>query len=277
MQENRSFDSYFGTYPGANGIPQGTCVPVDLKNPSGGCIVPFHDRHDVNTGGQHGYPSAVGDLDSGTQGIKMDGFVNQQTAGGRCSSNSAMTGPLSSLAAGCSKGVAGINRHDAVGYHTAAEIPNYWTYASRFVLQDNLFESVRSYSLDAHLYMVSEWAAICDSHHKPTLASCQTAHSPGSRGRENDTFPWVNLFQLMDTHGVSWKYYLSNGAEPDCDDGEMTCEPKLQHGQALSIWNPAPGFSWVQQQGAAYLAAHNPDVDQFLVDVKNGRCPKSRG
>src|SRR6202035_231985 len=26
-QENRSFDSYFGTFPGANGIPAGTCVP----------------------------------------------------------------------------------------------------------------------------------------------------------------------------------------------------------------------------------------------------------
>ena len=27
MQENRSFDSYFGTYPGANGIPAGVCEP----------------------------------------------------------------------------------------------------------------------------------------------------------------------------------------------------------------------------------------------------------
>ena len=27
LQENRSFDTYFGTYPGANGIPHGVCVP----------------------------------------------------------------------------------------------------------------------------------------------------------------------------------------------------------------------------------------------------------
>src|SRR5262249_46019316 len=27
VMENRSFDSYFGTYPGADGIPQGVCVP----------------------------------------------------------------------------------------------------------------------------------------------------------------------------------------------------------------------------------------------------------
>ena len=27
MQENRSYDTYFGTYPGGNGIPGDVCVP----------------------------------------------------------------------------------------------------------------------------------------------------------------------------------------------------------------------------------------------------------
>ena len=275
MQENRSFDSYFGTFPGANGIPANTCVPLNPKSPSAGCVVPFHDQHDVNTGGPHAYASAVADIDSGAQGIKMDGFIAQQAISGHCSSSAVTVGGLTSpLAAECSKGIAGVKRNDAVGYHTAAEIPNYWTYASQFVLQDSMFESVRSWSLDSHLYLVSEWAAICDSRTNPTLSSCQTAHSPGARKNETDTYPWVNLFQLMDTNNVSWKYYLSNGQEPDCDDGEMTCEPKLQHGQVLSIWNPAPGFAWVQQQGSGYLAAHNPNVDQFLVDVKSGTLPQ---
>ena len=40
MQENRSFDSYFGTYPGADGIPRGVCVP----DPRGGCVRPYHNR-----------------------------------------------------------------------------------------------------------------------------------------------------------------------------------------------------------------------------------------
>ncbi|MGH3151077.1 MAG: alkaline phosphatase family protein, partial [Streptosporangiaceae bacterium] len=39
MQENRSFDSYFGTYPGADGIPANVCV----SNPAGGCTRPYHD------------------------------------------------------------------------------------------------------------------------------------------------------------------------------------------------------------------------------------------
>jgi hypothetical protein len=40
VQENRSFDSYFGTYPGANGIPAGVCEQDPLH---GGCVAPFHD------------------------------------------------------------------------------------------------------------------------------------------------------------------------------------------------------------------------------------------
>src|SRR5712692_5252255 len=71
MQENRSFDSYFGTFPGARGIPPGVCVPDPA---SGGCVGPFHDRRDMNAGGPHGAPSAIADIDGG----KMDGFVAQQ-------------------------------------------------------------------------------------------------------------------------------------------------------------------------------------------------------
>ncbi|MGP8242347.1 MAG: alkaline phosphatase family protein [Solirubrobacteraceae bacterium] len=51
MQENRSFDSYFGTYPGANGIPAGVCEPDPVN---GGCVAPFHDSSDENYGGPHG-------------------------------------------------------------------------------------------------------------------------------------------------------------------------------------------------------------------------------
>ena len=41
MQENHSFDNYFGTYPGANGIPKNVCMPLDPDHPNGGCVKPF--------------------------------------------------------------------------------------------------------------------------------------------------------------------------------------------------------------------------------------------
>ena len=42
-----------------------------------------------------------------------------------------------------------------MGYHDAREIPNYWAYARNFVLQDHMFEPNKSWSLPAHLLMVS--------------------------------------------------------------------------------------------------------------------------
>src|ERR1700730_3612869 len=73
MQEKRSFDSYFGTFPGAAGIPMSggrpaVCVP-DPK--SGKCVAPYHDSKDVNNGGPHGEFSALTDIGGGA----MNGFI----------------------------------------------------------------------------------------------------------------------------------------------------------------------------------------------------------
>src|ERR1700726_2714172 len=73
MQENRSFDTYFGTYPGADGIPMSNgrptlCIPSGTSAP---CTRPFVDHADVNGGGPHSQGNAVGDINGG----KMNGFV----------------------------------------------------------------------------------------------------------------------------------------------------------------------------------------------------------
>ena len=73
MQENRSFDSYFGTYPGADGIPMKHGVPTaclpDLKPLP--CVRPFADHADVNSGGPHHSTNATLDINDG----RMDGFA----------------------------------------------------------------------------------------------------------------------------------------------------------------------------------------------------------
>jgi phospholipase C len=262
MQENRSFDSYFGTFPGAHGIPADTCVPLDPSNPNGGCIKPFHDQNDVNAGGPHGPASAEADLDGGIHHDKMDGFVHEQdTARFDCPP----------LAPNCAATKGGVLRHDVMGYHTNEEIPNYWEYAKNFVLQDRLFEGVRSWSWPSHLDITSEWVAVCADHNK---ASTCTTDPNGGMPNARIPLPWVNLFQLLDVHGVSWKYYLGEGPEPDCVDGSMTCDPQPQNTQMASIWNPAPFFSWVRAKGPEYLRQHNPKIEQFLADVKNGTLPQ---
>ena len=73
MQENRSFDSFFGTYPGADGIPMkdgapAVCVPDPTHHT---CIRPYHDTANRNAGGPHDHRDAIDDVGSG----KMDGFI----------------------------------------------------------------------------------------------------------------------------------------------------------------------------------------------------------
>ena len=72
MQENRSFDHYFGTYPGAEGLPRevdggfAPCLPD--PNSDAGCVRPFHLTTDKNYGGPHGAKSATGCIDNGKMG-----------------------------------------------------------------------------------------------------------------------------------------------------------------------------------------------------------------
>lgn len=107
MQENRSFDSYFGTYPGADGIPMRNGVPtVCVNDPrTGQCVKPYHDTQDLNHGGPHGAANATADIDQG----KMDGFIAQAERGkGSC---------INPDDPACS----GNGQTDVMGYHTAHE------------------------------------------------------------------------------------------------------------------------------------------------------------
>ena len=57
-----------------------------------------------------------------------------------------------------------------MGYHDAREIPNYWSYAQDFVLQDDMFEPSSSWSWPEHLFEVSAWSATCSNWNDPIRA-----------------------------------------------------------------------------------------------------------
>jgi phospholipase C len=249
MQENRSFDSYFGTFPGAAGIPPDVCVPDPM---TGGCDAPFHDSADLNHGGPHGAAAAAADIDGG----KMDGFVGQAEGASGCSPG-ATTNPS---CVPCKSQTAQVGRDeclDVMGYHDAREIPNYWTYARDYVLQDHMFEPNASWSLPAHLFMVSEWSAFCTNALDPS--SCSNAlENPNPDWSTNIVGPsdgqlhyaWTDMTYLLHSAGVSWGYYVFKGSEPDCeDDNAMTCAPVRQGPQTPGIWNPLPSFTDVTQDG----------------------------
>jgi phospholipase C len=272
QQENRSFDSYFGTYPGADGIPMSNGVPtVCVPDPkSGKCQKPYVDHADVNGGGPHGQSNALADINNG----RMDGFVTQARRAAR--------GCLDPTNPACVNGAA----TDVMGYHTASDIPNYWAYAQNFVLQDRMFEPNASWSLPEHLFLVSEWSAYCSQHGNPS--SCTNAlQNPGSPpdfrgGRRSQTAPsptprpapiyaWTDLTYMLHKNHVSWGYYVVSGTEPDCEnDTAMSCGPVQQNSRTPGIWNPLPYFDTVK---ADRQSANIQSVAKFYAAAKAGNLP----
>jgi len=267
MQENRSFDSYFGTYPGADGIPMRNGTPVVcVPNPPGACMRPYHDTNDRNSGGPHSVRDAIADIDGG----KMDGFIESaQRAQHACVD---MNNPVCVFW----KGVT----NDTVGYHDGHELRNYWAYARSFVLQDHMFEPNASWSLPSHLFMVSEWSAKCSR--IGDAASCRSdlespdsprdllriIHLPVQPGRPD--YPWTDLTYLLHKHHVSWAYYITGGTEPDCADDSMRCSPRAQSARTPGIWNPLPSFDTVKEDGQL---SNVQDISSFFRAAKNGTLP----
>jgi phospholipase C len=240
MQENRSFDSYFGTFPGVDGIPMRGGKPlVCVPDPARGlCQAPYHDPSDVNGGGPHGDMAFANDVNGG----RMDGFVAQ--------AESARRGCFDVNNPACSNTAT----TDVMGYHDQREIPNYWAYAEHFVLQDHMYEPNASWSLPQHLFMVSEWSARCSIPGDPM--SCTNAlQSPAMPPDFNHTgllpdYAWTDLTYLLHAHRVSWGYYVFAGGEPDCvDDASLSCNAPAQNAATPGIWNPLPYFDTVRQDG----------------------------
>ncbi|MFI5042633.1 MAG: alkaline phosphatase family protein [Acidimicrobiales bacterium] len=256
MQENRSFDSYFGTFPGADGIPAGVCVP----NPeTKSCDRPYHNASRVNGGGPHAQANAIADINGG----KMDGFVVQAQGGTR--------GCLDDTNPACTNSLV----PDVMGWHDAREIPNYWTYAQDFVLQDRMFEPNASWSLPEHLFQVSEWSANCTVPGDPM--SCVNALMvPGLppdyfANRTPPDYAWTDLTYLMHRDHVSWGYYVVTGSEPDCeDDASVSCTPVAQDSHTPGIWNPLPYFDTVRQDGELQ---NIQTVSNFYQSARQGTLP----
>jgi phospholipase C len=205
----------------------------------------------------------------------MDGFVRQTERARKGCIN--VTNPACANSA----------TSDVMGYHTASDIPNYWAYAQDFVLQDHMFEPNASWSLPAHLFLVSEWSARCTEHDNP--GSCVNAlQYPGSppasppvyageagvtAGGEQAApiFAWTDLTWLLQKSHVSWGYYIVSGSEPDCEnDAALSCAPVQQNAHTPGIWNPLPWFDTVKADGQL---GNIQSVDRYYAAASTGRLP----
>ena len=241
MQENRSFDSYFGTYPGANGFPtsNGTFTACVNDPATGNCVYPYHDPANLNYGGPHSQVDATKDIDNG----KMDGFVAEAEKG--------KAGCAATDNPDCGGGT---SKTDVMGYHDSREFQiigrSHKTLSCRITCSSRTLPGVCQH----HLFMVSEWSAKCSIAHDP-MSCINALQSPGNPPdfgvplHPAPDYAWTDLTYLLFKNQVSWKYYVQTGTEPDCEDDEAECAPVHQDAKTPGIWNPLPYFDTVKQDG----------------------------
>lgn len=259
MQENHTFDNYFGTFPGADGIPSDACMPRALTlatpspspsrssaptvkpkqtpvptpaqpslPPATGCIKPYHIATRGTADPDHGKASALAAYNSGA----MNGFVYAQRARAR-------------------------DENAPMGYWDGRDLPLYWNLAKDYVLADRFFSSAWGGSQTNHLFWVAGQAA-------------------GSHGGiPKGGFTATTIFDRLQAAGVSWKMYIQN-YDPRityrCLQAK-TCPKRPGGGGAAPqvVWAPLLAFPRFLDTPALYK--NIVDLSQYYTDLKNGTLP----
>ena len=128
--------------------------------------------------------------------------------------------------------------------------------------------------------MVSEWAAKCSGANDP-MSCVSNINAPGDplsggagkingNSQASRNFAWTSLTYLLYTHKISWRYYVAEGTQPDCEDDAAVCPPKQQKVGTPDIWNPLPGFTDVRTDGQL---SDVQTIDHFYADAKAGNLP----
>jgi phospholipase C len=209
IKENRSFDNYFGQYPGADGATSGTT--------SAGQVLTLRHTPDQVVDIGHEWVAALTAVDDG----KMDRFdlipfgdVNGQ--------------------------------YMAYSQVSPSDIPNYYTYAQHFVLADKMFSSVHGDSFENHLYTIaaqaggvitqkvgsvasSKWG--CDA--PPTFLLQAEDESDGVISEIFPCFDFQTLADRLDGAGVTWKYYAPGEGE---NGYAYNTYDEINHIRNTSLW-----------------------------------------
>lgn len=239
VKENRTFDNYFGTYPGANGATKAT--------DSAGNVVPLQHERDQIPDIDHSSEGATMAYDSG----KMDHFDRLKS---KATPNGATT-PF---------------QNNSLTQLYQSDIPNYWTYAQNFVLGDSMFSSLMGPSFPNHLYTIAAQSGGAVDNPRTdknigTLGNakkgwgCDIANqrvkvkgSGGSTTLQEACFDFQTLADELDAKGYSWRYY----APP----------------------SGASGYIW-SSFDAIHHIRYGPDwkyvvpTEQFMTDAAHGQLP----
>ena len=183
MQENRSFDHYFGAMPGVRGFGDPTAIPGVFKQPDSGqpgrVPVPVPRRH-----AQHqrpGLPSTNHDWapqhDSWNNGA-MNGFVTSR-----------INTTIDSY-----DGSAG---QYSMAYFKRDDIPFQWALADAFTICDGYHSSVLGPTWPNRLYLMTGQIDPAGANGGPIYGN----YVP------DDGYSWQTYPEMLSAAGVSWKVY----------------------------------------------------------------------
>ncbi|HLQ29711.1 MAG TPA: alkaline phosphatase family protein [Ktedonobacteraceae bacterium] len=241
VKENRTFDNYFGTYPGADG--------ATTAKDSEGNVVTLHHEADSIPDIDHSSQGAIMAYDGG----KMDKFDLLHNKGKRAKSNT--TDPFA---------------NNSLTQMYQSDIPNYWQYAQNFVLGDHMFSSLMGPSFPNHLYTVAAQSGGAINNPKTdknigTLGNAtkgwgcdipnqqvQIKGSDNSIHLQNACFDFQTLADELDAKGDSWRYY----APPS--------------GQSGYIWSSFDAIKHIRY-GADWK--YVVPTEQFMTDAASGNLP----
>jgi phospholipase C len=270
MQENRSFDSYFATFPSPSGAltPLGTPpAGVDgLNNYPAGNNVASCNGTTYQPWIKSSADTVIGDLPHVMYNAKTSlgcpqNPSQQQT---RTCNSTCGTPPnthacttadplkISDFLASTQIGLGGCpdaSFRQSVGTFEGtgnlSVLWNHWTIAQNFLLQDRMFSPVPSYSLMSHLFMVSAWTAQCDA----TGANCVENYDGYVPSGLTSPYGWNEISSALSDRGVSWGYYKGENWNYNCaacKTNPLSCF--TGNDGVVSYWNPLPGFLNVQSR-----------------------------
>ncbi|HEX3316519.1 MAG TPA: alkaline phosphatase family protein [Solirubrobacteraceae bacterium] len=194
MQENRSFDSYFGTYPNVRG---------------------FDDKSNRDAFAQPGY-SGPGAVDGHLLPFHLDGTQpigqcvtdpthswipqHQSRNGGRNNMFFSSHAPAE---------YDGAAAPTVMGYFRRADIPFYWGLADAFTLCESYHCSVLGPTEPNRLYSISAWLDPAG------VAGGPSVKTNFDRNGLKGDFTWLTYPEQLSANGVSWKAYTGPGGQPD--------------------------------------------------------------
>lgn len=247
IKENRTFDHYFGTFPGAHGAT----TAVD----SAGTTVPLQAASDTNFGCDisHSYQSAHDAYDCGL----MDRFDTISYSNDKPACDTSQPPPYT---------------NHSLTQLTQSGIPNYWAYAQHFTLGDHMFSSEMGPSYPNHLFTVGAQsggpATGQGATKNPAVGSngwgCdqsgQTVQTlpfgppicpaPTNYGSHSSCWDFRVLPDEIEAAGLDWRYYAPS------------------YGERGYIWSSLNAISHIRNVPAEW--AKVVPYTQFLSDAQAG-------